>query len=148
MLFRSQQAIDEFIRRYPNHKGDLIINGDASGDNRTAQSEFTNYMIIKRALESHGYSPKFQLRDFNPAVLRRIQAFNAKVRNSKGTVSLFIDKRCKWLLHNVYNLSFKEGTSIVDVPSLKQIKNDHDLKFLEHPFDAASYLVDYYFPIK
>ena len=42
----------------------------------------------------------------------------------------------------------KEGTSIVDVPSLKQIKNDHDLKFLEHPFDAASYLVDYYFPIK
>jgi len=144
----TQQAIDEFIRRYPNHKGDLIINGDASGDNRTAQSEFTNYMIIKRALESHGYNPKFQLRDFNPAVLRRIQAFNAKVRNSKGTVSLFIDKRCKWLLHNVYNLSFKEGTSIVDVPSLKQIKNDHDLKFLEHPFDAASYLVDYYFPIK
>ncbi|MBP3846777.1 hypothetical protein J6I39_03405 [bacterium] len=51
-------------------------------------------------------------------------------------------------MHNVYNLSFKEGTSIVDVPSLKQIKNDHDLKFLEHPFDAASYLVDYYFPIK
>ena len=59
----TQQAIDEFIRRYPNHKGDLIINGDASGDNRTAQSEFTNYMIIKRALESHGYSPKFQLRN-------------------------------------------------------------------------------------
>jgi len=105
-------------------------------------------MIIKRALENYGYSPKFQLRNFNPPILNRIQAFNAKVRNSKGTVSLFIDKRCKWLLHNVYNLSFKEGTSIVDVPSLKQIKNDHDLKFLEHPFDAASYLVDYYFPIK
>ncbi len=144
----TQQAIDEFLRRYPEHRGAVIINGDASGDNRSSQSEFTNYMIIKRTLEMHGYTHKFQLRNFNPPILRRIQAFNAKVRNSKGTVSLFIDKRCKWLLHNVYNLSFKEGTSIVDVPSLKQIKNDHDLKFLEHPFDATSYMVDYYFPIK
>ncbi len=38
-------------------------------------------------------------------------------------------------------------TDIVDVPSYAQIKNERDLKFLEHPFDAASYLVDYYFPI-
>ena len=85
----------------------MIINGDASGDSRSAQSEFTNYMIIKRSLEEYGYRPKFQLRHFNPPILRRIQAFNTKVRNSKGDVSLFIDKRCKWLLHNVYNLSFK-----------------------------------------
>jgi hypothetical protein len=24
---------------------------------------------------------------------------------------------------------------------------DNNLKFLEHPFDAGSYLVEYYFPI-
>ena len=144
----TQQAIEEFLRRYPNHKGDIVINGDASGDNRSSQSEFTNYMIIKRALEAFGYNPKFQLRNFNPSILNRIQAFNARVCNSKGERSLFISKNCKWLLHNVYNLSFKEGTSIVNVPSLKQIKNDREMKFLEHPFDAASYLVEYYFPIK
>lgn len=51
-------------------------------------------------------------------------------------------------MHNVYNLAFKEGTSIVDVPTVKQIKNDRDAKFLEHPFDAASYLVEFFFPIK
>lgn len=39
-------------------------------------------------------------------------------------------------------------TSIVDVPSLKQIRNDHDLKFFEYPFYAVLYLVDYYFSIK
>ncbi len=48
----------------------------------------------------------------------------------------------------MYNLSFKVGTSIVDVPTLKQIKNDRESKFLEHPFDAASYLVEYFYPIK
>lgn len=47
----------------------------------------------------------------------------------------------------MYNLSFKEGTSIVDVPTQKRIQNDRDSKFLEHPFDAGSYLVEYFHPI-
>lgn len=144
----TQQTIDEFIRKYPEHKGEIVINGDASGDNRSAQSEFTNYMIMKRSLENYGYKPKFKLKNFNPPILNRIQAFNAKVCNSCGDRNLFIDNRCKKLLYNIYNLSFKEGSSIVNIPSLKQIANEHDLKFLEHPFDAASYLVEYYFPIK
>ena len=47
----TQQCIDEFIKRYPNHKSDIIINGDASGDNRSTLSEYTNYAIIKNALK-------------------------------------------------------------------------------------------------
>jgi PBSX family phage terminase large subunit len=145
----TQESIDEFIRRYPNHKGKIYICGDASGDFRSAQSEFTNYMIIIRALQGAGYNPILKIRNFNPPVLRRIQSFNARVRNANNEVHILIDKnRCKWLLHNIYNLSFKEGTSIVDVPTVKQIQNDREAKFLEHPFDAASYLVEYFYPIK
>ena len=145
----TQEAIDEFIRRYPNHKSDVIICGDASGDFRNAQSEFTNYMIIIRALQAAGYNPQLKIRPFNPPVLRRIQSFNARVRNANNEPHIFVDKKkCKWLMHNIYNLAFKEGTSIVNVPTVKQIKNDREAKFLEHPFDAASYLVEYLFPIK
>lgn len=145
----TQACIEEFLRRYPDHRESIVICGDASGDWRSANSEFTNYAIIRRALEAHGYNINFKIRPFNPPILRRIQAFNARVRNAKGECHIFVDKRnCKWLLHNMYNLSFKEGTSIVDVPTVKQIKNDREAKFLEHPFDAASYLVEYHFPIK
>lgn len=145
----TQQCIDEFIRRYPKHNSDIIINGDASGDNRSTQSEFTNYAIIRNTLKSHGYSPKFKLRPYNPPILSRIQAFNAKVKNSLGEVHLFVDeRRCKKLLYNIYNLSFKEGSSIVDVPTFSQIKSNKEFKFLEHPFDAASYLTEYYWRIK
>lgn len=145
----TQACIDEFIRRFPNHRSKIVICGDASGDFRNAQSEFTNYMIIRRALEAHGYNVDFKIRPYNPPVLSRIQAFNARICNAAGERHVFIDpKRCKWLMHNVYNLAFKEGTSIVDVPTVKQIKNDRDAKFLEHPFDAASYLVEFFFPIK
>ena len=146
----TQQAIDLLIKRYPNHKSKIIINGDASGDNRSTQSEFTNYAIIRKSLKDFGYSDiKFHLRPYNPPILNRIQAFNAKVKDSNGIPHLFVDPRkCKWLIYNFYNLSFKEGTSIVDTPSHTRIKSDRNSKFLEHPFDAASYLVEYYWQIK
>ena len=152
----TQKCIEEFIRRYPNHEGEIIINGDASGDNRSTQSEFTNYAIMRRALKEYGEKTgkenytkvKFKLRDFNPRILDRIQVFNARVKNSKGQRKLFIDRKCKWLLYNIYNLAFKEGTTTVDIPTFNTLKKDRDSKFLMHPFDAASYLTEYYWRIK
>ena len=146
----TQRTINAFIDRYPDHKGDIIINGDASGDNRSTQSERSNYIIIKNALQEHypNSKIKFDLRPYNPPIKNRIAAFNAMVCNSKGDRRLYIDKKCKHLLNNIYNLKYKVGTDIVDVPTYSQIKSDSTLKFLEHPFDAASYLVEYYFPIK
>lgn len=146
----TQQSIEEFIQRYPNHKSEIIINGDASGDNRSCNSEYTNYAIIRKALREHGYTNvKFHLRPYNPPILNRIAAFNAKVRNSSGDVSLFIDvRKCKWLYYNILNLKFKVGSSIIDTPTFYQIKKDNSLKFLTHIYDAASYIVEYYWAIK
>ncbi len=148
----TQQSIEEFLRRYPDHEGDIIINGDASGDNRSTQSEYTNYAIMRKALIEYGNKTgkenyknvKFKLRDSNPKILDRIQIFNARVKNSKGDIHLYIDKKCKWLLYNIYNLSFKEGTTTVDIPTFNTLKKDRESKFLMHPFDAASYLTEYY----
>ena len=145
----TQKAIEEFINRYPKHKSDIIINGDASGDYRNCTSEFTNYKIIENALKKAGYKPIFKLRPFNPPIKTRVAAFNAKVKNANGEINLFISPKCKWLIYNMYNLKFKEGTGIIDVPNYYQIKTqDRELKFLSHPFDAASYLVEYYWAIK
>jgi len=145
----TQQAIEEFIRRYKNHKNDIIINGDASGDYRNSASEFTNYKIIENALKSEGFKPSFKLRPFNPPIKNRVAAFNAKVKNANGRINLYISPKCKWLIYNMYNLKFKEGTGIIDIPNHYQITSqDKELKFLSHPFDAASYLVEYYWAIK
>ena len=51
----TSKTCDEFYARYPEHRGKIIINGDASGDNRSCTSEYTNYVIIKKKLESFGY---------------------------------------------------------------------------------------------
>lgn len=146
----TERTINEVIRRYPDHVGDIIINGDASGDNRSTQSEYSNYVIIKNALQKHypNKKIKFDLRPFNPPIKKRIAAFNAMICNSNGERRLFVDRKCKHLLNNIYNLKYKVGTGIVDVPTYAQIKSDNSLKFMEHPYDAASYLVEFYFPIK
>lgn len=141
------KTCDEFYHRYPNHKGNIIINGDASGDNRSCTSEYTNYVIIKKKLQSYGYDPDIKIKAFNPPIKNRIAAFNAKIRNANGEISLYISPKCEKLLYNVYNLRYVEGSSKIDIPSYTQIKQSKELKFLSHPFDAASYLVDFYWPI-
>ena len=141
------KACDEFYRRYPNHKGKIIVNGDASGDNRSCTSEYTNYVIIKKKLLQYGYDVDIQIKAFNPPIKNRIMAFNAKVRSADGEICLFVDKKCEKLLYNIYNLKYKEGSSKIDIPTYQQIKQSNMLKFLSHPLDAASYLVDFYWPI-
>lgn len=146
----TQGTMDEVLKKYPAHKTDIIINGDASGDNRSTQSEVSNYVIIRNALKRHypNNKIKFDLRPYNPPIKNRIASFNAMICNHNGERKIFIDKRCKWLLYNIYNLKYKVGSDVVDVPTYSQIKTENNLKYLEHPFDAASYLVEYYFPIR
>lgn len=141
------KTCDEFYRRYPNHKAKIIINGDASGDNRSCTSEYTNYVIIKKKLESFGYEVEIAIKGFNPPIKNRIAAFNAKIKNAAGERGLFISPKCEKLLYNIKNLRYIEGTSRIDIPTYTQIKQSKELKFLSHPFDAASYLVDFYWPI-
>ena len=89
-----------------------------------------------------------EIRDGNPPIISRINAFNQKVKTNKGIIEIFIDPKCKKLLYNIDYLKFKQGTSEIDLPTQKEIEQDPDLKYLGHPFDAASYLVEYYWAIK
>lgn len=143
----TQKATEEFCIRYPNHTGKIIINGDASGDNRSCTSEYTNYVIIKKTLAKYGYECEIKIKAFNPPIKNRIMAFNTKIKNANNEICVFVDKKCKWLLYNIYNLKYKEGTSRIDLPTYTQIKQSKELKYLMHPLDAASYLVDFYWPI-
>ena len=144
----TEMAIKEFIRRYPKKDAKIIINGDASGDNRSTQSQYTNYATMRKVLRDNGYTNfKFELRKKNPSILSRIASFNGRVRSIDGKPRLFVSKKCKYFLKNINNLRYKVGTSIIDAPSIHQIKQDRDKKFLVHIFDAGSYLTEFYWRI-
>jgi len=145
----TQECINEVCEIFKGHKANIIINGDASGNYRNAQSEYTNYTIMLRELWQHFPKEKIKLhiRDFNPPIINRINAFNNKVKTNKGIIEIYVDPKCKKLLYNIGNLKFKEGTSKIDLPTSKDIARDYELKYLGHPYDAATYLVEYYWAI-
>jgi len=146
------ECIDEFVRRYPNHENGVVITGDASGGSRNVQNEKvggTSYTLMRDRFNFHHYPSKVRvdIREKNPAPPDRVAAWNAMVCNTNGVRRVFINPRCKWLIQNLQNLKYKEGTGVIDEPTPNAIKKDPKQKFLKHIFDAASYLVEKYDPI-
>lgn len=156
-----ENAVDEFVRRYPNHTGNIVINGDASGNNRDVRAanddgkvkvlnkSGTAYTIMLNRFSYHNYPAQIRvdIRQHNPPPSDRVAAWNAMVCNTDGVRRVFVNPRCRWLIWNCNNLKYKEGTGIIDEPTVKDIEKDRKLKFTKHIWDAASYLVEKYDPI-
>lgn len=143
----TQDAAEEFIRRYPAHQAEVILNGDASGNYRKTQSKYTDYAIVRNVLTQQGYKVSVDIRRFNPPIQHRVHAFNALVLGGDGIRRWFCHPRCKHLIYNLKNLKYKEGTGVIDLPTPAKIAMDSQMKFLGHIFDAASYQAEFYHPI-
>jgi hypothetical protein len=144
------QACEQFAIKYGKHKAGIIITGDASGKNRTDAGQSpqdTRFKILQRELSTLGITNfATDLRTANPNVDSRILSWNSIVCNSQGVRRVKVDPKCKWVIYNMENLKYVNGTSVVQVPTPHQIAKDNSLKFLGHIFDAASYLVERYDP--
>lgn len=146
----TEDAVGEFINRYPDHKGDIFLCGDASGNYRKTQSNLSDYLIVKNALLKYGYPANRIIqhtRGFNPPIVHRVRAFNQLVFNDDGERHYYVDPKCKWTIYNMKNLMYKEGTSVIDLPTPNKIESNKDLKFIGHIFDAISYPAEYFWPI-
>lgn len=146
------ECIDVFVQRYPSHRRSVIITGDASGNARNVQNQDvggTSYTQMVNRFKFHEYpaNVRVDVREKNPPVLDRVAAWNAMVCNTNGVRRVFINRRCKYLIKNLENLKYKEGTSEINEPTANDIKKDPKQKFMKHIFDAASYLVEKYDPI-
>jgi PBSX family phage terminase large subunit len=149
----TQEAVSLFIKRYPHHKAGIIINGDASGQNRSTQSSSnsaTDYTIIQNALRQSGYpAVRLDVKSCNPPVNNRIAAWNACTLNQNNLRRLIINpKRCKWLKWNVENLKYISGQRTIWEPTGREKERSRESKFYKHIWDAASYLVEKYDPIR
>lgn len=145
------ECIDVFVSRYPSISQQVIITGDASGNNRDVRAEKvggTSYTQMVNRFRFHGFdNVRVDVRQANPRVMDRVAAWNAMMCNTTGVRRIFINPRCKWLISNLQNLRYKEGTGEIEEPTAKEIQKDPKKKFIKHIFDAASYLVEKYDPI-
>jgi phage terminase large subunit len=126
----TDEAVDELLNRYPNKR--IITYPDPAGNQRkTSASGKTDITILRNA----GFEVKVKAAH-NP-VRDGINAVNAKLCNSKGQVTYFIDPKCKQTINSMERYSYKEGSSVPD----KDGVNDHFA-------DSIRYFIDYDYSIK
>lgn len=128
----TEEACEEFVRRFPNHPAGVRITGDASGNHRQT-SGTTDYDMIRRFFSRAGQrNVSYHVPAANPRVADRVRLVNAKLQNAAGQVELFIHERCKELTKDFAEVRYRDGTALVD--------KDADPR-RTHLSDALGYLV-------
>lgn len=125
------EACNEFKLRFPNHTSGLRLYGDATGKNRHSSSNITNWKIVDDELKR--YNPVMNVPSSNPSERDRVNAVNGLICNSRGQRRLFVNPKCRKLIADFEQVSYKEGTTQID----KMSNLD-----LTHPSDAIGYMIE------
>ena len=128
----TEDACEEFQRRFPNHQAGVVVYGDASGA-RLQTAGTTDYKIIREYFRAAGYQRmQFRVPAGNPHVRLRVDLANGMLFAANGDVKLRIDPRCKGLIQDFEEVTYKPDSRIID--------KDRDPK-RTHLSDALGYLL-------
>lgn len=126
----TQEMVDELKHRYPKQRI-WVFPDPACRQRKTSAGGQTDLTILQNA----GFVVKVP-NAHNP-IRDGINAVNAKLKNSLGITTLFIDPKCKRTIECLDKHTYKEGT----------IQPDKQSGF-DHMSDALRYGIDYMFPVK
>jgi hypothetical protein len=126
------QACEEFQARFPQHPAGIYIYGDATG-NRMQTTGSTDYQIVREFFRREGYEKtRYKVPRANPPVRDRVELVNARLRSAAGEINLVVDQKCRELIKDFEEVSYKPLTTIID--------KEKDLR-RTHLSDALGYLV-------
>jgi hypothetical protein len=126
------QACEEFLKRFPAHTMGVVIHGDASG-NAMQTTGATDYQMIREYFAVHSRTPvRYKVPRSNPGVRDRCNLMNRQLRSAAGDIGLLVDPRCKEVILDLEQVSYKQETNIID--------KDRDRQ-RTHLSDALGYLV-------
>lgn len=126
------QACEEFLNRFPRHGGGVVVYGDASGQSMRTSGR-TDYQIIREYFARTPYRHvEYRVPASNPAVRERILTVNSRLRNASGDISMKISPRCKELIKDLEQVTYKPGSTVID--------KERDPK-RTHLSDALGYLI-------
>jgi Terminase large subunit, T4likevirus-type, N-terminal len=109
----TENACEEFTRRFERHKGGLTIYGDASGQHMQTGGS-TDYAIIGGYLGARGYWYSRRVPKSNPAVRDRVSVMNAMLESADGGTRLFVNPRCKELIKDLEQVVYLPDSAVID----------------------------------
>jgi hypothetical protein len=123
----------------------IDVYGDATGEQHRTSASRTDWQIVKAFFGRYKdrFSVSFHVPSSNPPVKDRINCVNAKLRNHAGQNRLFIDPRCKHLIKDFEQVSWKSdphGNTLADLDKSDPMRT--------HVSDAGGYLIAREFPMR
>jgi Phage terminase large subunit len=126
------EAVEAFTQRYPKHPRGVTVYGDASGNNLKTSGD-SDYEMVRAAFRDKGIANvTYKVPTANPSVRARINLTNARLNSAAGNVSLLLDPKCKELIQDFEQVSYKADST--------QIDKDKD-RMRTHASDALGYLL-------
>lgn len=119
----------------PKQRKEIILYPDATGWNNNAAAERSSLQQLKDA----GFT--IQSPKANPLIRDRYAAVNGKLRNANGVATLFIDPKCKSLIHDLEREVYQEGAPIRE-------KTKDGAATRGHHSDALGYIIHREFAIE
>jgi hypothetical protein len=141
-------ACEEFLSRTKDLPGmplNVYVYGDATGEQHKTSASRTDWQIVKNFFGRYPdrYQASFQVPRSNPPVKDRINCVNAILRNHAGQYRLAIDPRCKELIKDFEQVSWKadaHGNSLAELDKSDTRRT--------HVSDAVGYLIAHKFPMR
>lgn len=127
----TQEACEEFIRRWGWLGRTVRVFGDASGRSRrtTGSSDFE---IVERALSEAGLHIDIRVPRANPPVRERTNLVNSLLSDAGGGSRLRVNQCCRELVRDFEEVRYKPGSTVMD--------KDRDPD-RTHVSDALGYLI-------
>jgi Terminase large subunit, T4likevirus-type, N-terminal/Terminase RNaseH-like domain len=129
----TQQACEEFERRYPKHAAGLVVYADATGRRAQTGGGTSDHAILKEFFRPGAYGQvKFKIPPSNPVVRDRITLMNSKLVSADGSRAVIVSDRCPELIKDFEQVTYKENSQVID--------KEKDSR-RTHLSDALGYLV-------
>src|SRR6202167_5775448 len=127
----TEQACEEFEKRFGLPRAGVVVYGDASRASMNTTGALS-YQVIRNYFASRMAKVSYRVPKANPPVRERVSLVNAKLKNARGEVRLFVDPKCTELIHDFEQVSYVEDSTQVD--------KDKDRR-RTHLSDALGYLI-------
>ena len=110
----TREACEEFLKRFTCHDSEIVVYGDASG-NQQQTTGSTDYQMIREYFAiSTNLTVLYQVPKSNPLVRDRINLTNSKLRSASGDVELLVDPSCKELIKDFEQVAYKADSCQID----------------------------------
>lgn len=129
----TEEAAREFCDRYGKHATGIMLYGDAAGNQRHSNATMTDYAILEKVLEArHVIGLDRHVGKSNPLHSERIKDVNARMKDARGGIHLYISEKCEHVIEDFVRQGVKPGTMQLD-------KTD---PLIGHGSDAVGYYIN------